>query len=232
MKKFILSLLIMVILFSVSIVPGSVNANASENVKINQFDSADAAMSGEIQLEKADYDKIFESDEPVYLGDNLWAEEVTYDEMVSQIAENRDQSPNFVRTEMNNRESLAAPTASYFYVHFYKTLQVGNTNWYPQLDIYAKCEGIYRDFVGIEDLNLIRSYNYDAKQFNGKCQAKVESAKKIYWVVNGDFYNNGTTKVTFGGSVNIGEYANLSLSVESSKNHFGYIYETGYIENR
>lgn len=187
---------------------------------------------GEIELKKSDFNKIFESDAPVYLGDGLWAEELTYDEMVQNIAKNRNTSIEKVKMQLRKNEPSLAADDHVFYVHFYEQFEVGNTGWYPQIDIYVKCQGIYRDFVGIEDLNLIRSYNYNSKQFSGKLQAKVESNKRIYWVINGDFYNNGTTKTTFGGSVGIDKYATLNLSIESQDNHFGYVYKTGYIDNR
>ncbi|MEJ8554622.1 hypothetical protein [Tepidibacter sp. Z1-5] len=50
--------------------------------------------------------------------------------------------------------------------------------------------------------------------------------------MNGDFYENGNTSSTFGGSVGVDETATLNFSVTSSNNHFGYVYKTGYIKNR
>lgn len=188
--------------------------------------------SGEIELTKSDFKKIFENDGPVYLGEGLWAEELSYDELVKQIAANRNDSIENTKKNISINKSALTSDEHIYYVHFYEQFEVGTTDWYPQVDIYVKCKGIYRDFVGIEDLNLIRSYNYISKQFSGKFQAKVESNKRVYWVINGDFYNNGTTKSSFGGAVGVEKYATLNFSIQSQNDHFGYIYKTGYIDNR
>ncbi|WP_068786405.1 hypothetical protein [Paenibacillus phocaensis] len=232
--KLFFSLSLVSILLSSSVVGVSAKgsdefATAAEKIAHNVSNYTEY---GEIELQKGDFDKIFESDGPVYLGDGLWAEELTYDEMIQKIAINRNESIENVRRNLSKNEPSLMADDHIFYVHFYEQFEVGDTEWYPQIDIYAKCQGIYRDFIGIEDLNLIRSYNYESKQFSGKLQAKVESNKRIYWVINGDFYNNGTTKTTFGGSVGIDKYATLNLSIESQDNHFGYVYKTGYIDNR
>lgn len=196
---------------------------AQNLLQINNFTNY-----GGIDLEKSQFDKIFESNGPVYLGDGLWAEELSYNELVQEIAKNR----NISTTDAKNTLSTNRAAENVYFVHFYEQFEVGTTGWYPQLDIYVKCQGIYRDFVEIEDLNLIRSYNYNSKEFNGKLQAKVESNKKIYWVINGDFYNNGSAAITFGGAVGVDKYAELNFSVTSSNNHFGYVYKTGDIKNR
>lgn len=104
--------------------------------------------------------------------------------------------------------------------------------WSPELDIYAECSGANRNFIGISDLNLNRSALGVSKKFDGKCQAKVENSKSIYWVVNGDFYNNGKTSWSFGGSVGIGKYATLECNISGGTDHFAYAYDTGNIKNR
>lgn len=190
-----------------------------------------SSESGVVTISDADFDTMLETGEAVYLGDMAWAEIVTYDEMVANISENRGLEESDVRLQLTSQNSISERATSY-YVHFYKQFQVGNTGWYPELDIYAECSGINRSFVGIADLNLIRSYNYVSKQFSGKCEAKVENAKSIYWVVNGDFYNYGTTETTFGGTVGIGKNATFSASIKNASNYFGYAYQTGYVKNR
>ncbi|AZK45481.1 hypothetical protein [Paenibacillus lentus] len=218
--KLFFSLSIAAIILLSSVV--SVSAKSIDDVSAIPFDSFksitpnNSTIYGGIELERDEFDRIFESDEPIYLGNGLWAEELSYDEMVQKIAKNR----NIPTTKTLSTKSAEEHT---YYVHFYQQFEVGDTGWYPQLDIYVKCQGIYRDFVGIEDLNLIRSYNYISK---------VETNKKIYWVINGDFYNNGTTSTSFGGSVGIGDYAELNFTIQSQNNHFGYVYKTGYIQNR
>ncbi|WP_334073555.1 MULTISPECIES: hypothetical protein [Paenibacillus] len=184
--------------------------------------------NGEIELKKSDFSKVFESDGPVYLGDRLWAKALSYEELIHQIAANRNESTEKIKKIFSKSKS----SDEIFYVHFYQPFEVGYTGWYPQIDVYVKCKGAYKDFVGIEDLHLRRSYNSGSKAFSGKIRAKMESSKRIYWVINGDFYDNGTTRTSFSGAVGVDNDATLSFSIESQKDHFGYVYKTGYMDNR
>lgn len=151
--------------------------------------------------------------------------------MVSNISKSKALSKENTKKEVLTLKIRTLRAAYSYYVHFYKQIDVKGY-WYQQLDIYAECQGNNRDFVGIADLNLNRSYNGVSRQFSGKCEAKVENSKSIYWVVNGDFYANGTTSYSFGGSVGISRFATLECSVSGSDNHFGYVYSTGYVKNR
>lgn len=49
---------------------------------------------------------------------------------------------------------------------------------------------------------------------------------------NGDFYNNGTTSWSFGGSVGVGKYATLEGGVNGSSEHYVYAYSSGYVKIR
>lgn len=226
----------------------------ASNTKVFASEKDIVQTEGTIEITDSDFDTMLETGEAIYLGDSTWAKIETYDEMVNNISKSKNMTKEEVIEQMgdsnendiesslitsrmatigNNSLIEARSAAStYYYVHFYKQFEVGQTGWYPQIDIYAKCTGINRSFVGIQDLNLIPSYNYNSKSFQGKCQAMVENSKTIYWVVNGDFYDQGNTSITFGGSVNLGKYATLTASVTSANNHFGYVYATGYVKNR
>lgn len=226
----------------------------TSNTKAFASEMDKATTEGTIEITDSDFDTMLETGEAVYLGDSTWAKIETYDEMVNNISESKNLTKEEVIEQMGdnqenkiesslitsrmatmNANSLIetrSATESYYYVHFYKQFQAGNSGWYPQIDIYAKCTGINRSFVGIQDLNLIPSYNYISKSFQGKCQAMVENSKTIYWVVNGDFYDHGTTSYNFGGTVNIGKFATVNCSITGANNHFAYAYATGYVKNR
>ncbi|OXT09581.1 hypothetical protein CE561_00140 [Thermoanaerobacterium thermosaccharolyticum] len=227
MLKKLVSLLLVVALLSISTFSFVFAADNKNDIK----------KEGVITITDSDYDTMIKTGKPVYLGDNTWAKIVTFDEMVSEVAKNKgisasEERSQIMSSKVNDKNLSTNVNNDIFYVHFYKQFEVGNTGWYPQLDIYVKCQGPYRDFIGISDLNLIRSYNYVSKQFSGKCQAKIESVKRIYWVVNGDFYDYGATSWSFGGSVGIGQYATLTFSISRANNYFGYAYNYGYIDNR
>lgn len=233
MRKGLLKLSSICLSLLLTIGLGCSNVFASE-INLNEVNS-NIEKEGTITVSDSDFDTMIKTGEPVYLGNMTWAKIVTFDEMVTNVAKSKGISELEEKNQLLSSKlniTSAATEATSFYVHFYEQFQVQNTGWYPQIDIYAECQGVYRDFVGISDLNMIRSYNYISKQYTGKLQAKVENSKTIYWVVNGDFYDNGTTSWTFGGSVNIGEYATLTGSISGANNLFGYAYKTGYIQNR
>ena len=71
---------------------------------------------------------------------------------------------------------------------------------------------------------MIRKYNDMTKQFGGTVYTNLEDANSIYYIVNGDFYNNGTT--TGGGGVNIGvgEGVSLNFNLSYSSNEYAYCY--------
>lgn len=64
------------------------------------------------------------------------------------------------------------------------------------------------------------------KQFAGNVYANLEANDKIYYSVDGDFYNNGTTYNT-GVSVGVGDSARINYEVRDAANHFSYIVHTG-----
>ena len=79
----------------------------------------------------------------------------------------------------------------------------------------------------ILNANIDRNYYGTSKQFSGDLYYNLESERCIYWDVNGDFYNNGTTSVGLGGQIGIGEDTHVSFSVSSSSNHYSYCNQHG-----
>ena len=77
--------------------------------------------------------------------------------------------------------------------------------------------------VEVKNANIDRQYNNISKQFDGSLYYNLESDKKLYWDLNGDFYNNGTTSVSGGASIKVSEYLTLTFSVTGSSNHYKYI---------
>ncbi|MEG0092422.1 MAG: hypothetical protein RSA20_11420, partial [Oscillospiraceae bacterium] len=80
--------------------------------------------------------------------------------------------------------------------------------------------------VSIEYGNIDRNYNGVSKQFTGILYYNLENIRTIYFDLNGDFYNNGTTNVGGGESVGIDGSATLNFSNSHSREHFKYIRDT------
>lgn len=111
------------------------------------------------------------------------------------------------------------------------TLSVDNKPSYkPTLDFY--CHVSVGDGVwGIQDIYLVqmdRSSNGLTKQFSGDVNVWLRGPERIEYVVNGDFYNNGTTTISAGGKVeiSIGNSAGIefSASIATTNNWYGYCY--------
>ena len=77
--------------------------------------------------------------------------------------------------------------------------------------------------------NIDRNCNGISKQFAGTLYYKLEAANKLYWDLNGDFYNNGSTTIGGGASIGIGESSSINLQVSYSSNHYAYCHESGRI---
>lgn len=82
--------------------------------------------------------------------------------------------------------------------------------------------------VSIYSVQMNRMYNGISKQFSGDVQVWLRGPLSIEYVVNGDFYNNGTTTTSGGTNLNLGidEVATIGFSASSttSTNHYQYCY--------
>ncbi|MBC2370196.1 hypothetical protein HBP99_16315, partial [Listeria booriae] len=98
-------------------------------------------------------------------------------------------------------------------------------------DIYVQMwsQGSFRQFNSVVDFNLNRNYSGMSKQFSGKINVKFIDKNNIYWIVNGDFYNNGLTTVSGGGSVPLKKQGSLNFSVSKASNHYKYFYKYGHV---
>lgn len=120
----------------------------------------------------------------------------------------------------------AAVTATYRTVSSQFTV---TSTYKPSLTFYCETSegGYFWGIVKILDVEMNRSYNGISKQFGGTVYTNLENAGKIYWIVNGDFFNNGTTTGGGGVEIGIGQDATLNFSLSYSSNHYQYCYQTG-----
>lgn len=178
-----------------------------------------------------DLSKIDLNEDVTITEDGYILEKVSYEEMIQDIATKRGVSIEEITRENSifSKSDIQPMASPYYYLHIRRDLPING--WVPQLDIYVYMygSGSFNAFKEIKDINLIRSYNYQSKQFSGKAEATLFSGAHLYWVVNGDFYNNGSTQSSFEASVGFGKAAKTTFSVTGSNNHFGYVYRTGDI---
>ncbi len=74
-----------------------------------------------------------------------------------------------------------------------------------------------------------RNYKGISKQFGGTVYTNLEDSNRIYYIVEGDFYNNGTTMG--GGSIKIGvgEGSSAEFHASNATNFYAYCYKDGRI---
>lgn len=77
--------------------------------------------------------------------------------------------------------------------------------------------------IEIKNANIKRDYNGISKQFSGQLYYNLETSRRLYWDLNGDFYNNGSTTTSGGVSIGVGEVASITFTCSSTSNHYKYI---------
>ncbi|WP_445486559.1 hypothetical protein [Niallia sp. 03133] len=165
---------------------------------------------------------------------------MTFDEMVKKIASDENKSEKAVKDELiasstKNLSSKSARTSAAVSVQSatYRTLSSSftvNTNYKPTLNFYCQTTegGGFRAIVAIKKVTMNRSYNGTSHPFGGSVYTNLEDPNRIYWIVEGDFYDNGTT--TGGGAVDIkvGGALSINFNISYASNWYAYCYKTGY----
>ncbi|MEW4220737.1 hypothetical protein [Rossellomorea marisflavi] len=186
-------------------------------------------MSGTVDLKNLD-----ESDE------NVTVEKITYDQYVKEIAENQGISeqevrensqdltkPRNVRTTLDTQMGTSDFQIQAYEMHRIAITQNVKTLYKPKVQIYAYTYsyGSAREYKYIENIDLDRSYGGISKQFNGTVKGKITTPTKIWWMVNGDFFNNGKTTWSVSGAGKgaiKGKEVTLTATVSGESNLYKY----------
>lgn len=153
---------------------------------------------------------------------------MTYDEMVMELIKNENMTKEEATVTLGARTKycmMSNTTMSRTFRTISKRFTV-TPSYKPEMNFYCETEeGYYfRAIVKILNVGMNRSYNGISKMFGGDVYVHLQSANKIFFIVNGDFFDNGTT--TGGGNVNIGIDENLTIgfNISYSNNHYEYCY--------
>ena len=160
---------------------------------------------------------------------------LTFDEIVDAIARDNQiskaQAANQVisgfasknSNSLNLTAKAVASRATYRTVSSYFTV---TSEYKPTMRFYCETSesGSFHGIVKILNVNMNRKYNGLTKQFGGTVYTNLEDANSIFYTVDGDFYNTGTT--TFGGGVNIGlgEGSSVNFNASSTSDYYAYCY--------
>lgn len=173
------------------------------------------------------------------------SEVLTFDELVNEISVNegisKKKAAEQIKASMNSNSSnsksdstllasssdaVTAESATYRSISAQFTV---TSSYKPTLRFYCSTSegGGYWGITKILNVSMNRSYDGMSKQFGGSVYTNLETAYRIFWVVDGDFYNNGTTTGGGGVSIGVGGSASIDFNVSNSSNHYKYCYVEG-----
>lgn len=154
---------------------------------------------------------------------------LTYDQMIDSL---KNDGLSFIEINKIMKESSARSEEerpNYIYYRSHKVPLNVTSTYKPSLNFYMEVDAAHGAYYAKKLLNVSmnRSYNGISKQFAGTIYYYRQDKITFYYLVNGDFYNYGSTTFTGGGSIGIGGRGTLTGSVSTTKNHYKY----AYIEN-
>lgn len=156
---------------------------------------------------------------------------MTYEEIVLEYANDFDMSIEEAKAELQpDNQLFSAPG---LYANNYRTLTQTLTvtsAYKPQLKFYcqtSESSGSFRGIKKIMTVNMNRNYRGKSYTFGGSVYTHLRDANRIFYIVNGDFYRNGTTTVNGGVNIPIGGKATVSFGASYTSDHFKYFYKEG-----
>jgi hypothetical protein len=170
--------------------------------------------------------------------DTVISDVLTFSEITEQIAIDegisKTEAANRIITQQQKTSNLSARSATQVAVAAtYRTISSSfsvTSTYKPSVRFYCQTSegGGFRGIVKILNVNLNRAYSGISKQFSGSVYTKLEDPNRIFWIVNGDFYNNGTTSGGGGVDIGVGGAASINFNVSYSSNHYKYAYKEAY----
>ena len=159
--------------------------------------------------------------------DTIISEVMTFDQLAERISNDQKITiKQATESIINNNlgKSLYSIKAA-----TYRTISNSFTvtsTYKPTMNFYCETteSGGFRAIKKILNVGMNRSYGGVSKQYQGSVYVKLEDPNRIYYNVNGDFYNNGTTTVNGGISVGVGSSATVKFGISHASNHFKYCY--------
>ncbi|MEC3226098.1 hypothetical protein P9027_29715 [Bacillus thuringiensis] len=159
------------------------------------------------------------------------SEVLTFDQITEQIAKDTNTPKEQVVQQMLSQNKARGPqAAAVMLADTYRTISSSFTvtsSYKPTARFYCATNeggGSFRAIREIKYINMDRSSNGMSKAFGGTLQAHLQDPNRIYYIVNGDFFNNGSTTVNGGVSINIGESGSVTFGISSTSNHYKYAY--------
>ena len=236
MKKHVITSLLVGGLISTSAVPTYATGNDSLEDSVH----GSSLSSGVLDINNPDQNTVI-------------SDVLTFDEIVEEISDEQGISekeaashvldattspaPNKSLKSFRNLSGVAASSQAVTAAKTFRTITTSfkvKSNYIPALKFYCQTTegGSFRAIKKIMNVGMNRFHlgkeDGLSKGFSGNVFTNLEDPNRIYWIINGDFYNNNS--VTTEGAVDLGlhQTASINFSVASTTSHFAYTYLTGY----
>ncbi|MGN7300339.1 hypothetical protein [Ferdinandcohnia sp. SAFN-114] len=172
------------------------------------------------------------------------SEVLTFDELVNEISINegitKSEAANQIKASFAPNQSKfgsslsASSLDAVVTAATYRTISAQftvNSFYKPSLRFYVQTSegGGYWGIVKILNVGMNRDYYGYSKQYSGTVYSNLETAARIFWIVNGDFYDYGTTTSNGGVDIGIKQFATVKFSVSKANNHYAYVYKEGRV---
>ncbi|PRA08836.1 MULTISPECIES: hypothetical protein [unclassified Paenibacillus] len=156
------------------------------------------------------------------------SEVLTFDELVSVIAEDTGKSVEETKEKIlnnyskENHRSITPSSVTIQAAKFRTFKKQVTTNRYgiykPTINFYCQTNesGSFRGIEKILEVSMNRADNHRAYIFEGYIYTHLEHANKIHFIVNGDFYKDGSVSWEVGAEIGIGKYATLNAKVSGN----------------
>lgn len=161
----------------------------------------------------------------------------TFDELIDEMAKNaditRDEALKRVYPKMNkSSRGEIEPLSRYrMYVTFTRYFKVNN-NYSPSVSFYCEVRAVNgrpANFIKVLDVSMNRRSKGLVKNFDGSIFINLEDSLTLFYRINGNFYNTGTTTVGIGGTVGVGDSASIKFNASHTSNFYDYHYSTSRI---
>jgi len=179
-------------------------------------------------------------DSDINVEDSHVSDVLTFDEIVKEIANDneilvKDAQNQMIQISKNDTISLQdLSNDEIVSVLASKTYRIVSTKftvtsaYKPTIKVYCETAEGENDWeiVKVSNVGMNRTYNNVSKEFNGDIYANLENSNTIYWIVNGDFYNNGTTIFSKGVDDEESEFSG-KFNASNAENFYAYCYKDG-----
>lgn len=148
------------------------------------------------------------------------------DDAIKSLYDNAMKNPNgFVSRSANirNPRSLSYTTRS-------AKMNVSNS-YKPSINFYVEVDSGHGAYYmsSILNVNMDRNYRGITKVFSGNVYYKLETPTRLYYTIDGDFYNTGSISWSIGGAVGVGKSGSASANVSGKREHYKGFYTQNYI---